>query len=59
MFQRLLPRDQAGSGVGLAVCREIVELHGGKIWASSEPGKGATFQISLPAAAELSSPSRS
>lgn len=50
MFQRLLPRDQAGSGVGLAVCREIVELHGGKIRASSERGKGAVFQITLPLA---------
>jgi PAS domain S-box-containing protein len=53
MFQRLLPRDRAGSGVGLAVCREIVELHGGKIWASSEPGKGAIFQISLSPPAAL------
>ncbi|MGC4093920.1 MAG: PAS domain-containing sensor histidine kinase [Polyangiaceae bacterium] len=51
MFQRLVSRDHAGSGVGLAVCREIVELHGGKIWATSEPGKGAVFHISLPLAA--------
>lgn len=55
MFQRLLPRDQAGSGVGLAVCREIVELHGGKIWATSAPGEGATFHILLPSAAPVTS----
>lgn len=48
MFQRLLPRGQSGSGVGLAVCREIVELHGGKIWATSVPGEGATFHMLLP-----------
>jgi PAS domain S-box-containing protein len=48
MFQRLVSREQAGSGVGLAVCREIVELHSGKIWATSQPGQGSVFHILLP-----------
>lgn len=42
--------DAAGSGLGLAVARGIVELHGGTIWAESQPGDGATFWISLPRA---------
>jgi signal transduction histidine kinase len=38
----------AGSGIGLYVSKMIVELHGGRIWATSEPGEGATFSFSLP-----------
>ncbi len=48
MFQRL--HDLAtypGTGIGLAVCRRVVELHGGKIWLTSEPGLGATFYFSI------------
>ena len=37
-----------GSGLGLAIARAIVELHGGRIWAESQPGEGATFRVALP-----------
>jgi PAS domain S-box-containing protein len=52
VFEAFYTTKPGGLGMGLSICRSIVETHGGQVWASSNDGPGTTFQFSLPSARE-------
>jgi two-component system sensor histidine kinase KdpD len=51
-FYRVQPTDSGGVGLGLTICRAIVEAHGGRIWAANRAGGGAVFYFTLPLVGE-------
>jgi PAS domain S-box-containing protein len=52
VFEPFFTTKRQGMGLGLAVCRSIIEAHRGRLWAESEPGSGATFHFTIPKAGE-------
>ena len=56
IFDEFFTMKPQGSGMGLAICKSIVELHGGRIWADGDGGRGAAFNFTLPAASAETNP---